>query len=153
MDSACMERNEQSGVNSIRAAEYGPFAGRLQYIFLTGDLSRSWPHPFFRDARLEILVCEYEPGDHGYFHWHAGIAEYEFVLEGSIAYLEVATGERHSFRVGDLLMVPPEICVRRPVEEPCRTLAIKLPSGEGRIQCQQCPRERHHRVREFGEAA
>ena len=148
-----MERNAQSGVNSIRAAEHGPFAGELQHIFLAGDLSRPCPHPFFRDARLEILVCDYEPGDHGCFHWRAGITEYEFVLEGSIAYLEAATGERPTFRVGDLLMVPRETCVRRLVEEPCRTLAIELPSGGGRIQCQRCPRECQHRVRDFGEAA
>jgi len=148
-----MERTTHRRVNSIRAADYGPFAGELQHIFLTGDLSRPCPHPFFRDARLEILVCEYEPGDHGCFHWHAGITEYEFVLEGSIAYQEAATGERHTFGVGDLLMVPPETCVRRLVEVPCRTLAVKLPSGEGRVQCQQCPRECLHRVRDFGEAA
>ena len=101
MDNTLMERNAQRNVNSTRAAEYGPFASELQHIFLAGDLSRPWPHPFFRDARPEILVCDYEPGDHGCFHWHAEITEYEFVLEGSIAYLEAATGERPTFRVGD----------------------------------------------------
>ena len=148
-----MERTAQRGVNSIRAAEYGACAGSLQHMFLVGDLSAPCPHPFFRDPRLEILVCEYEPGDHGCFHWHAGITEYEFVLEGSLAYLDAATGETHTFRVGDLLMVPPENCVRRLVEKRCRTLAIKLPSGEEKIQCQHCPRECRHRVRDFGEAA
>jgi len=148
-----MERSAQAGINSIRAEEYVPCAGQLQHVFLTGNLSRPCPHPFFRDPRLEILVREYNMGDHGYFHWHAGIMEYDFVLDGSIRYHEAATSVRHTFRAGDLLTVPPETCVRRLVEEPCRTLAIKLPSSEGRVQCHQCCRECRHRVREFGETA
>src|SRR5579863_5882408 len=128
MDSALMERHAQWGVNSIRAAGHGPFAGELQHIFPGSDLSRPYTHPLFRNARLEMLVREYKRGDHGCFHWQAGITEYGFVLEGSIACLEAETGERHSFRVGDLLMAPPETCVRRLVEKPCRTLAIHFPS-------------------------
>src|SRR5579863_1436385 len=145
-----MERSEQAGLNCIRAAEYGPFAGELQHIFLAGDLAQPCPHPFFRDERLEILVCEYEAGENGCFHWHSGITEYEFVMEGSLAYQDAATGRVGRFRAGDLVMVFAGVCVRRLMDEPCRTLAIKVPSDHGKIQCRQCPRDCCQRQQEFG---
>jgi mannose-6-phosphate isomerase-like protein (cupin superfamily) len=148
-----MQRIPTGGLNKIAAAEYGSSFGSLQHIFLVGNLQRSCPHPFFRDQRLEVIACQYEAGDHGQFHWHPEVTEYEYVLEGSLAYREAATGEITVFRAGDLATVPAEVCVERIIEQPCRTLAIKVPSHDVKVHCRDCARECMQRVEPFKESA
>ncbi len=135
-----MERPVSSAVASIEAAEYQPDFDRLQHLFLVGDLQLPCPHPFFRDPRLEVIACQYAPGDHGRFHWHSAITEYEMVLEGSVTYVEAATGQARIYKTGDFATVPAGVCVKRLIDEPCRTLAIKVPSGNEKIHCRECDR-------------
>jgi hypothetical protein len=135
-----MERIPTHGMNAIRLAEYaGHFAAR--HLFLVGDLRRPNPHPFFRDPRVEIIACKYEAGDAGLYHWHADVTEYELVLEGSVSYVEAASGALHRYGPGDLTLVPAGVCVRRMVDQPCRTLALKIPSSAEKIHCRECHRE------------
>jgi hypothetical protein len=135
-----MERIPMQGVNVISSGEYTQHFASAKHLFLAGDLGLPNPHPFFRDARLEIIACKYEPGDDGLFHWHASVTEYEFVLEGSISYVEADTGILHSLEAGDLTLIPPGVCVRRQVDQSSRLLAIKVPSSAGKIHCPQCKR-------------
>jgi mannose-6-phosphate isomerase-like protein (cupin superfamily) len=148
-----MERLAGSGLEKIAAGEYGPHFAGLQHVFLVGNLQLPCPHPFFRDPRLEIIACRYEPGDHGAWHWHPDVTEYEYVLEGSMVYQDAFTGEVQCFRTGDLRTVPAGVCVRRSVEEPCRTLAVKVPSSDRKIHCCDCTRTCTQRVEPFRENA
>jgi mannose-6-phosphate isomerase-like protein (cupin superfamily) len=148
-----MQRVPTGGLDKIAAAEYAPSFGSLEHIFLVGNLLRFCPHPFFRDKRLEVIVCQYEAGAHGRFHWHPEVTEYEYVLEGSVAYREAATGKITVFQAGDLATVPAEVCVERIMEQPCRTLAIKVPSNDVKVHCRDCARECAHRVEPFKEIA
>jgi hypothetical protein len=148
-----MQRAPTGGLDKIAVAEYAPSFGSLEHIFLVGNLLRSCPHPFFRDRRLEVIVCQYEAGAHGQFHWHAEVTEYEYLLEGSLSYREAATGKITVFQAGDLATVPAEVCVERIVVEPCRTLAIKVPSNDVKIHCRDCARVCAHRVEPFKEIA
>ena len=136
-----MERIPTGGMSAIRAAEYAPHFASAQHLFLAGDLHLPNPHPFFRDARVEIIACKYDAGDAGLFHWHAVVTEYELVLEGSVSYLEAATGALHRFEPGDLTLIPAGVCVRRTVDQACRTLALKLPSSAEKVHCRGCHRE------------
>jgi mannose-6-phosphate isomerase-like protein (cupin superfamily) len=148
-----MERVPTDGLNGIGWAEYQRHFEALPHIFLAGNLGRSCPHPFFRDGRLEIVACKYEAGDHGEFHWHPDVTEYEYVLEGSVTYVAAETGEIRRFRSGDLSMVPAGVCVQRLIEEPCRTLAIKVPSNNVKVECRQCSQQCMRRVEPFRESA
>jgi hypothetical protein len=148
-----MERTDPNGLVRIGSQEYEPHFQDLQHIFLVGDLKNASPHPFFRDPRVEFIVCEYAVGDHGAYHWHPVTTEYEFVLEGSMVYQDAATGEMQRFRPGDLRMVPPGACVRRFIDEPCRTVAIKVPSGDRKIHCRDCQRSCEERMQAFREIA
>jgi mannose-6-phosphate isomerase-like protein (cupin superfamily) len=136
----------------IAAEEYGSSFGALQHIFLVGNLQRPCPHPFFRDQRMELIVCQYEAGDHGRFHWHPEVTEYEFVVEGEVAYREAATGETTVFRAGDLATVPAGVCVERIMRTPSRTLAVKVPSNDMKIHCRDCRRECRLRVESYAES-
>jgi len=138
-----------SVVGKIAAAEYGPSFESLEHVFLVGNLQRPCPHPFFRDARLEVIVCQYDPGDHGRFHWHPEVTEYELVLEGCVTYREADTGKVTVFRAGDLATVPAQVCVERRIDQPCRTLAIKVPSNDVKVHCGECPRVCSHRLEPF----
>jgi mannose-6-phosphate isomerase-like protein (cupin superfamily) len=148
-----MQRVPTGGLDQITADEYAPCFGSLQHIFLVGNLLRSCPHPFFRDPRLEVIVCQYEAGDRGQFHWHPEVTEYEYVLEGSLSYREAETGKITLFRAGDLATVPAGICVERVVETPCRTLAIKVPSNDVKVHCRDCVRVCAQRVEPSKETA
>ena len=141
------------GIGKIAEAEYQLAFESLQHVFLVGNLQRPCPHPFFRDRRVEMIVCRYEAGDHGQFHWHPEVTEYEFIWEGSLAYREAATGATTIFRAGDLATVPAEVCVERIVAEHCCTLAIKIPSNDGKVHCRGCERVCASRVEPFQEIA
>ena len=135
-----MERSSSNGIAAIEAAEYQPSFDQMQHVFLVGDLQLPCPNPFFRDTRLEIIACRYQAGDHGLFHWHSAITEYEFVLEGSVIHVEALTGNTRRFHQGDLATVPAGTCVQRLIDGPCRTLAVKVPSNNEKIHCRDCDR-------------
>ncbi len=138
-------------LEKIAAADYNACFGSLQHIFLIGNLKRPCPHPFFRDPRIEMIVCEYRAGDNGLFHWHPAVTEYEYILEGSIAYQEADTGKTTTFHAGDLATVPPGVCVQRIVTEPARALAIKIPSNDAKTHCAQCTRDCPSRLEPYQE--
>ena len=141
-----MQKISTGGLDKIAETEYGSCFGALQHVFLVGNLQRPCPHPFFRDPRLEVILCRYEAGDHGQFHWHPEVTEYEYVLEGSLTYREAATGNTTVFQAGDLATVPAGVCVERTIEQTCRTLAIKVPSNHVKLHCRDCGRVCTHRV-------
>jgi quercetin dioxygenase-like cupin family protein len=144
------EREPCQRVAAIRREEYAPFEHQ-KHVFLTGDLQRPNSHPFFRDTRLEWIMCFYEPGDDGLPHWHQDVTEYETVLEGEIGYFEAATGETKWFREGDFIAIPAGVCVKRMVRERARTLAVKVPSNAQRATCSCCQRECTSRISPFVE--
>ncbi len=135
----------EGGVGRIGREEYAPFADQ-QHLFLVGDLRKPNPHPFVRDARLELIVCFYEPGDDGAYHWHRDVTEYEVITEGTLGYFEAASGEIRWFGPGDCCVIAPGTCVRRLVREPVRTVAIKVPSSSEKVHCAGCPRDCRWRV-------
>lgn len=125
----------------IARVEYAEVAARLKHVFLVGDLARPSEHPFVREDRLELILCFYEAGDDGLPHWHRDVTEYEVVVEGSVGYLDVPTGETRWFAAGDLSVVPAGRCVKRLVPHPARTVAIKVPSRPGdKVHCRDCQR-------------
>jgi hypothetical protein len=67
-----------------------------------------------------------------------------------MTYVEAATGEARRYGKGDLTAVPAGVCVRRVIDEPCRTLAIKVPSSDEKIHCRHCERICERRVEKFG---
>ncbi len=134
------------GIQLIRAEEWQPSAARLKHVFLTGDLKIPVSHPFLKRTDVEVIACVYEQGDHGLPHWHQIVDELEFVIEGVVKYLEIASGEILQFEPGDFLHIPHGVCVQRLIDVPARTLAIKLPSNSEKIHCRQCRRECSRRL-------
>jgi hypothetical protein len=148
-----MERAPTGGIDRIAAQEYEPCFESLRHIFLAGNLKLPCPHPFFRESRVELILCEYGAGEDGHFHWHPEATEYEVVLAGSIDYREAATAKVSRFEAGDVVRVPAHTCVKRLVTGACRTLAIKVPSDDGKVHCRDCRRECAERVEPFQESA
>jgi len=135
-----MERAVTSEIGRIGAEEYASFKG-LQHLYLVGDLKKPNEYPFFRDQRVEMIVCYYSPGDDGAHHWHSKVTEYEIILEGMVGYLEAASGIILWFHPGDCSVVPAGVCVKRLIPERARTVAIKVPSSAEKIQCRACSRD------------
>lgn len=133
----------QSGERArISFEEYRDHLAPLQHLFLVGDLRKPTPHPFFRDARLELILCTYEAGDDGLFHWHDEVTEYEIILEGRVGYQHVSDGRTEWFEPGDMSVIPQRACVRRLVPMKSRTIAVKVPSRPAdKIHCDKCKRE------------
>lgn len=139
-------------VGRIAAGDYLPHAAALRHVFLTGDLSAASPHPFFRDGRVELVYCQYRPGDNGAFHWHRNITEYQIVLTGAFGVREAATGNVTWFRAGDVSTTPPGVCVERLIDEATTTVALKVPSLPGdKIHCAECRRACDFRQAAFEE--
>jgi hypothetical protein len=138
-----------SRITVIRAGEWQPHAATLKHVFLVGNLQRPSPHPFFRRADVEVILCEYQTGDHGMPHWHRETDEIEFVIEGRVGYHEIATDTTWCFGSGDLHSIPRGTCVRRIAREPARTLALKLPSRAERVHCRECARICRYRLEPY----
>ena len=136
------------GVTRIRSEEYEPVRAHA-HAFLVGDLQKKNSNPFFRDARIELISCYYQAGEHGEFHWHPAVTEYEMVLDGTVGYRDAMTGETTWMRAGDCSVVPAGTCVRRLTPESARTIAIKVPSDPIKIGCRNCRRQCEARVTPF----
>jgi mannose-6-phosphate isomerase-like protein (cupin superfamily) len=134
-------------LHSIRAWEYGSAFEEHPHVFLLGDLRRPAPHPFFRDERVELVLCEYEAGADGELHWHGEVTEYEIVLSGRVGYFRVETGETTWLEAGDVSVVAAGECVKRLVPVPARTLAVKVPSRpQDKVLCTACARSCAYRI-------
>ena len=92
-----------------------------------------------KDKRVEFILCRYSKGDHGDYHWHPDVDEYEIVIEGKIGYKDALTGETVWFEKGDFSYIPAGLCVRRIVVEKSITVAIKVPSKDDKVTCNVCP--------------
>lgn len=135
------QRQPPEGIGTIRKSDWQPHAAALKHLFLAGDLQRPVPHPFFRRTDVELVWCEYQPGDDGVPHWHEHVDEIEIVLAGRVGYRDIATNELMWFEEGDVLNVPRGLCVERVVRAASRTLAVKLPSRAEKVECRACARE------------
>lgn len=144
-----MERRPNGKVTRIARSEYAHLAPELKHVFLVGNLQQPCPHPFVRDERVEVIVCNYLPGDDGLRHWHRTITEYEFVVEGEIGVFEIESGETHWFAPGDFVIVPAGKCVQRLVRRQTMTVAVKVPSAAEKVHCDACPRECAWRVEPY----
>jgi hypothetical protein len=127
-------------IHVIRGTAWQGEAARLKHVFLAGNLQRRVPHPFLRRDDVEIIACVYQPGDHGVPHWHPLVDELELVLDGVVSYREISSGELRRFEAGDFLSIPRGVCVERRVDQPARTIAIKLPSRDDKVECRHCDR-------------
>ena len=135
-------RPSDGALRKIARGQYSEFQGDLKHLFLVGDLRLPTPHPFVRDGRLEIILCTYDAGDDGLFHWHADITEYEYVIEGRVGYVDATTGRTEWFDQGDLSVIAAGCCMKRLVPIAARTLALKVPSVPGdKIHCRDCGRD------------
>lgn len=129
-----------SGLSAIRRAEYENQSPQLEHLFLAGNLRLPTPHPFFRRTDVEFILCTYEAGVVGAPHWHEHVDELEIILEGRVGYREAPSGVMAWFERGDFVHVPKGTCVKRIVESPSRTVAVKIPSDPTSVTCGNCPR-------------
>ena len=140
-------------INQILRSEYADHAKELDHIFLTGNLQRTPPHPYFHDPRVEVIYCNYEAGDKkGEFHWHSEITEFEFVIRGKIGYREAESKETKWFGPGDFLTVPKHTCIQRIVVEKSETLTVKVASKNYKIRCDHCDRKCTDRLKAYSPA-
>ena len=119
------------------------------HVFLVGDLKKTSDHPFVRDDRFEFIICSYKSGDHGKLHWHLKVDEFEIVTEGRIGYFFVETGRTEWYSAGDFSYIPAGCCVKRIVNESARTIAVKIPSNAGKVDCIKCDRECTERIEAY----
>jgi hypothetical protein len=88
-------------VKKINLSEYRKYVPELKHVYLTGDLKQPVLHPSIRDLRVEFILTSYVSRDHGLIHWHSEVTEYEVMIEGKMAYFDVATK--------NVLSIAPEI--------------------------------------------
>lgn len=137
-------------VTKIAAQSYAQFASVLKHVFLSGDLRQASPHPFFRDERVEFILCSYAAGDDGLPHWHADVTEYQLVLEGRVGLEDISNGTSNWSDAGDFSVVPAGVCVRRRNPIAARTVALKIPSRPNdKVHCRACSRICASRIEPF----
>lgn len=132
-------------IKCVQRHAYAPFLDAARHIYLAGNFHMPLPYPFLREGRAEIILCVYQTGDDGVFHWHPHVSEYEFVIEGRIGYFVVEADKEEWFDMGDMLCIPPGLCVKRLVPCPAKTLTVKIPSLDDKIHCCRCERDCPHR--------
>lgn len=145
-----MDRLTSHPGEAVAKIEALSYEGAGQHVFLTGDLQKVAPNPFFQDRRVEFIVCNYDAGDDGTFHWHDSVTEYQMVLYGRVGLKEAATGSVYWYGPGDFSCVPAGVCVQRLVPVSTRTVALKVPSVPGdKFHCADCARACDYRVSAF----
>ncbi len=138
-----------SGIHFIPATSYLGSSTSAKHVFLVGNLQRPSDTPFFRDERVEWIVCRYDADDDGQPHWHDVVTEYEMVTDGTVGYLEIATDTIHWFRAGDFFTIPRGVCVKRLVPDRATSIVIKIPSRSDKVHCDSCERVCLHRLEPF----
>lgn len=117
------------GANDIEAALSGVTRQYLVGSLERPQILRHIPHGF-----IEIGITRY--GSNGGIeapHTHRQAFEYQYILEGKTAYLDLRTQEQHVFEKGDFYAIEPGVIYAQKSVPETEILFIKVPPGNDKV--------------------
>jgi quercetin dioxygenase-like cupin family protein len=102
--------------------------------YLVGKLGRAQALRHIPHGVVEIGVTRYGPqGGIEAPHTHRQAFEYQYMLEGKTAYLDVTTREEHVFHKGDFYAIEPGVVYAQKSAPQTEILFIKVPPGNDKL--------------------
>jgi len=96
--------------------------------YLTGNLKRPQALKAIPDDDVEAAISEtFAEPETGLKHFHPIVTEYQYVLEGSIDVLEIASGVKHHFKKGDFFIIYPHTEYQTTIAPRSKILFFKYP--------------------------
>ena len=109
--------------------------------YFVGNLGLPQLIPFIKDERVEIGISSYDKFTVEAPHWHTNQIEYHYLLSGCTTYIEIDTGDRHTFKPGDFYAIMTGTCFRQESEAGTSLIFIKVPSTNDKITCNNCTKK------------
>ncbi|HKX29147.1 MAG TPA: NUDIX domain-containing protein [Blastocatellia bacterium] len=101
--------------------------------YLVGRLQRPQILTHIDDDKVEIGITSYKMNSSEAPHTHSQAYEYQYMLSGYTAYLDLDSGEEISFRKGDFYVVTPGTKYAQKSKPGTTILFIKVPPGNDKI--------------------
>jgi quercetin dioxygenase-like cupin family protein len=118
----------------IAAADIEKALAGVTRQYLVGNLARPQALSHILHGVIEIGVTRYgREGGTEEPHTHRQAFEYQYILEGKTAYLDVTTQEQHVFRRGDFYAIEPGVVYAQKSVPQTEILFIKVPPGNDKV--------------------
>ncbi len=96
--------------------------------YFTGNLKRSQEIDFVKDTNVEFGITNYNEESFETPHYHTKTTEYQYVLSGWTAYIDVETGVEYEFKKGDFYAIHTNTVYAQKAKKGTSILFIKTPS-------------------------
>ena len=102
--------------------------------YLVGDLQQPQALQHVPNSLVEIGITRYEnDGKLEPFHRHKQAFEFQYMMAGLTAYLDLATAEERVFRKGDFYVIEPGVVYAQKSAPGTEILFIKVPPGNDKV--------------------
>jgi 8-oxo-dGTP diphosphatase len=102
--------------------------------YLAGDLQKPQILQHFPSKLVEIGITRYGPeGGKELPHTHKQAFEFQLMITGTTAYLDLVTKEEHVFSAGDFYIIEPGVVYAQKAAANTEILFIKAPPGNDKI--------------------
>ena len=108
--------------------------------YLVGDLQKPQALKHVPSSLVEIGITRYE-GEETLEppHRHTHAFEFQYMMAGLTAYLDLTTGEEHVFRKGDFYVIEPGVVYAQKSASGTEILFIKVPPGNDKVPVDTTP--------------
>ncbi len=107
--------------------------------YLVGLLQRPQKLAHINDGKIEIGITRYEKDATEQPHSHKQAFEYQYVIRGKTAYLDVETSAETEFAEGDFYMIKPGTVYAQKSIAGTEILFIKMPPGNDKMPAAATP--------------
>ena len=102
--------------------------------YLVGDLQKPQALQHVPNSLIEIGITRYEnEGKLEAPHRHKQAFEFQYMMAGLTAYLDLTTAEEHVFRKGDFYVIEPGAVYAQKSARGTEILFIKVPPGNDKV--------------------
>ena len=118
----------------IDAAAIGRALHGVTRQYLVGNLEKPQVLRHISSSLLEVGITRYGPeGGRELPHTHRQAFEFQYMLAGVSAYLDMVTGEEYLFRKGDFYVIEQGVVYAQKSEPYTEILFIKVPPGNDKV--------------------
>jgi hypothetical protein len=128
-------------ISKISGKEIDHALRNITRQYLVGDLQKPQALQHVPSSLIEIGITRYEnDGKLEPPHRHKQAFEFQYMMAGLTAYLDLTTGEQHVFRKGDFYVFEPGVVYAQKSAPGTEILFIKVPPGNDKVRVDATPK-------------
>ena len=117
----------------LRSDEIAAALAESTRQYLVGNLQRPQMLANIPSDRVEVGITRYSRATAEQPHSHTNAFEFQYMISGYTAYLDVNTGKEYSFRKGDFYVIEPGVLYAQKSKAGTEILFFKMPPGNDKI--------------------